>query len=138
GGTASGGVGGRGLASRWPARRRGTISERSTVAPYISGARPPRGRRHVERRLVCYSGMPSPTGRPGRWILLAAAALAAGCHQYLDPRLYGQARHYLPDASPDDILQVRALGVHGFVARVGELAVMTPPLYSNPDLDKLA
>src|SRR5262249_54267506 len=33
--------------------------------------------------------------------------------------------------------QVRALGVHGFVARVGALAVMTPPLYSNPDLDKV-
>jgi L-ascorbate metabolism protein UlaG (beta-lactamase superfamily) len=69
--------------------------------------------------------------------LLAAATLAAGCHQYLDPRLYGQARHYLPDASPEAVLQVRALGVHGFVVRVGELAVVTPPLYSNPDLDKV-
>src|SRR5262249_29018469 len=62
---------------------------------------------------------------------------AAGRPRPPAPRLYGRARHYLPDASPDDILQVRALGVHGFVARVGELAVMTPPLYSNPDLDKV-
>src|SRR5262245_19137557 len=102
------------------------MSERFTMAPYIS---------RVASSML--SAMPSRSRCPRRWILLPADSLAPACHQYLDPRLYGQARHYLPDAPPEDVLQVRALGVHGFVARVGELAVMTPPLYSNPDLDKV-
>ena len=66
-------------------------------------------------------------------ILAAALALgAAGCaHQYLDPRLYGQVREPVPDIAPGT-LQVRFLGVGGFIIQRGTDIVMTAPFYTNP------
>jgi L-ascorbate metabolism protein UlaG (beta-lactamase superfamily) len=76
--------------------------------------------------------------RRSRLIALLALPLGlAACHQYLDPRLYGPLRGDLPDPPAGDVLQVRFLGVQGFVIRVGDVAVMTPPLYSNPSLGRV-
>ena len=62
--------------------------------------------------------------------LLAAAA--AGCaHQYLDPRLYGQVREPVPDNTAGTV-QVRFLGVGGFLLQRGDDIVMTAPFYTNP------
>jgi hypothetical protein len=66
---------------------------------------------------------------------LVGAAVLAGCHQYLDPRLYSQVRGSLPELPSRDKLEVRFLSVQGFVVRYGDVAVMMPPLYSNPPLD---
>jgi hypothetical protein len=68
--------------------------------------------------------------------VLCAAAVAA-CSQYLDPRLYRQIRPDLPAETAADVLQVRALGVQGFVVRHGADAVLFPPLYSNPPLERV-
>jgi hypothetical protein len=75
-------------------------------------------------------------GRRRLAMVAATISLAvAACTQYLDPRLFGRPRANLPEAPAEDLLQVRALGVHGFVVRRGPVAFLTPPLYSNPPLD---
>lgn len=61
---------------------------------------------------------------------------SAACHQYLDPRLYRQIRPDLPEETTREVLQVRALGVQGFVVRYRNEAVLFPPLYSNPPLHR--
>ncbi len=63
---------------------------------------------------------------------------SAACHQYLDPRVYRQVRPDLPAEMSQDVLQVRALGVHGFVVRYRDEAVLFPPMFSNPPLDRVA
>ena len=67
-------------------------------------------------------------------ILSAVLTLALGgcAHQYLDPRLYGQVRERSPDTSPG-VVQVRFLGVGGFLIERGDDVVMTAPFYTNPD-----
>lgn len=70
-----------------------------------------------------------------RALALLGVLWLAGCHQYLDPRLYRQLRRDLPDRPAGEVLQVRSLGVQGFVVRRGADAVLFPPLYSNPGLD---
>jgi hypothetical protein len=67
-------------------------------------------------------------------VILAAALpfLAAGCaHQYLDPRLFGQVREPVPDIKPGTV-QVRFLGVGGFVIQRDDDIVLTAPFYTNP------
>lgn len=68
--------------------------------------------------------------------ILAAALpfLAAGCaHQYLDPRLFGQVREPVPDIKPGTV-QVRFLGVGGFIIQRDDDIVLTAPFYTNPKL----
>ena len=67
-------------------------------------------------------------------MLAAALTLAAyGCaHQYLDPRFYGQMREPIPDHTPKTV-QIRFLGVGGFLVQRGTDVVMTAPFYTNPD-----
>ena len=68
--------------------------------------------------------------------ILAAALpfLAAGCaHQYLDPRLFGQFREPVPDIKPGTV-QVRFLGVGGFIIQRDDDIVLTAPFYTNPKL----
>jgi hypothetical protein len=76
-----------------------------------------------------------PRQRRARNVQILAAALsfaAAGCaHQYLDPRLYGQVREPPPDTTPDTV-QVRFLGVGGFIIQHGDDIILTAPFYTNP------
>jgi len=66
-------------------------------------------------------------------ILAVALALCAGgcAHQYLDPRLFGQVREPVPDIKPGTV-QVRFLGVGGFVIQRDADIVLTAPFYTNP------
>jgi len=64
-------------------------------------------------------------------LAVALAFLAAGCHQYLDPRLYGQVREPVPDIKAGTLL-VRFLGVGGFIIQRGDDVVLTAPFYTNP------
>lgn len=72
----------------------------------------------------------------GRAAVAAAALLAApACtRQYLDPRVFVQPRPDVGDEEKDAVLRVRSLGVQGFVVSYRDVAVLTPPLYSNPSL----
>ena len=63
-----------------------------------------------------------------------AAALLAGCAaNHIDPRYHAQVHPALPDATAGSV-QVRFLGVQGFVIRRGADVVVTAPLYTNPSL----
>ena len=69
---------------------------------------------------------------------LAVTLLLAACHQYVDPRHYGQVRDPLPDHSPATAVQVRFLRAGGFLITRGDDVVMTPPLYTAAGLDQVA
>jgi hypothetical protein len=64
-------------------------------------------------------------------LAVALAFPAAGCHQYLDPRLYGQVREPVPDIIAGTV-QVRFLGVGGFIIQRDDDIVLTAPFYTNP------
>ena len=75
-----------------------------------------------------------PRQRRARHVQILAAALsflAASCHQYLDPRLYGPVREPVADIKPGTLL-VRFLGVGGFIIQRGDDVVLTAPFYTNP------
>jgi hypothetical protein len=64
---------------------------------------------------------------------LAAAVLAGCASGRIDPRHHAQVRADLPESAAG-VVQVRFLGVQGFVVRRGADVVMTAPLYTNPSL----
>jgi L-ascorbate metabolism protein UlaG (beta-lactamase superfamily) len=67
-------------------------------------------------------------------VLLAGLASAISCHLPIE-----RGTESVPPGDPsyDTTVQVRFLGVGGFLIRRGEDVVLTAPLYSNPELTKL-
>jgi L-ascorbate metabolism protein UlaG (beta-lactamase superfamily) len=71
-----------------------------------------------------------------RLLLVATAGLVlVGCHQYVDPRRFGQVREPLPDHQQATALQVRFLSAGGFLLTRRDDVIMTPPLYTTPPLE---
>lgn len=67
-------------------------------------------------------------------VVTCAAALLAGCATgRIDPRYHAQIRADLPEAAAG-VVQVRFLGVQGFVIRRDADVVVTAPLFTNPPL----
>jgi len=69
-----------------------------------------------------------------RFWAVASVVGALSCHQYVDPRRYGQVRQPLPDHGVASVIQVRFLSAAGFLLTRGSDVIMTPPLYTNPSL----
>lgn len=83
--------------------------------------------------LLCSAATVRRHARPPAILAAVLTVALAGCaHQYLDPRLYGQVREPIPDYSAGTV-QVRFLGVGGFLIQRGPDVVMTAPFYTNPD-----
>jgi L-ascorbate metabolism protein UlaG (beta-lactamase superfamily) len=73
-----------------------------------------------------------PRARHSAFLIGVLSFAIAGCaHQYLDPRLYGQVREPPPDTTSSTV-QVRFLGVGGFIIQRGDDVVLTAPFYTNP------
>ena len=69
-----------------------------------------------------------------RAVVLGVALALCGCATGgIDPRYHAQVRPDLPEAAAGAV-QVRFLGVQGFVIRRGADVVVTAPLYTNPPL----